>query len=296
MTTTDVPTLGRLVASYLTRVADPADMLIGAAQNAMKPDELLDLLKAVPRTRATLANDPFDEDKEQGNLALWESRGIHFITREDTLWPSQLGDLETQAPYGLWYKGSSEAFDRMTAPKVVAIVGARAASSYGEHVTHNLVEDLGRTHLIISGGAYGIDGAAHRQALTIGEPTVIVSASGLTRPYPSGNRELFDTATERGGVVISEAYPSMSPSRHRFTSRNRLIAALSQGTVVVEAGFRSGTLNTARWAQQIGRPVGAVPGPVTSATSAGCHWLLSERDATIITSGNDVTRMLEVKR
>jgi DNA processing protein len=162
--------------------------------------------------------------------------------------------------------------------RAAAIVGSRAASAYGERVTAELAYGLaGHGVVVVSGGAYGIDAAAHRAAMAGGGATIIVSAGGLDRPYPAGNAALFDRAAERG-LVVSESPPGSAPHRHRFLSRNRLIAALSTGTVVVEAALRSGALNTAGHCILQGRPLMVVPGPVTSGLSAGCHALLRRED------------------
>ena len=149
------------------------------------------------------------------------------------------------------------------------IVGARAATPYGEHVTAELAYGLARRDVVVvSGGAYGIDAAAHRAALAAGGQTVVVSAGGLDRPYPPGNATLYDRAAETG-LVVSESPPGCAPQRHRFLTRNRLIAALSTGVVVVEAAARSGAMNTAGHCRTLGRPLMAVPGPVTSPMSVG---------------------------
>ncbi|PZS14882.1 MAG: DNA-protecting protein DprA [Pseudonocardiales bacterium] len=195
---------------------------------------------------------------------------------------------EPMPPLALWVKGVGQL--ACGGVRSVGIVGSRAATAYGEHVT----ADLGfgcasRDVTVVSGGAYGIDAAAHRSALAAGGQTVVVSAGGLDRPYPTGNAGLFTRAAETG-LVISESPPGAAPQRHRFLTRNRLIAALSTGTVVVEAARRSGAANTAAHCVTLGRPVMAVPGPVTSPMSAGCHDLLRrERSpALLVTCVDDV--------
>lgn len=174
----------------------------------------------------------------------------------------------------------------------MAIVGARAATGYGEHVAATLAGALAADGaVVVSGGAYGIDGVAHRAALAAGGLTVALSAGGVDRPYPSGHTELFERIV-RGGAVVSEVPCGTAPSKWRFLARNRTIAALGAATIVVEAGARSGSLNTAGHAAQLGRPLGAVPGPVTSAASVGCHRLLREYDAHCVTSAADVHELL----
>jgi DNA processing protein len=173
----------------------------------------------------------------------------------------------------------------------IAIVGARAATGYGEHVTIELAAGLvDRGYAIVSGAAYGVDGAAHRAALASRGTTLAFLAGGLDRFYPAGNEALITRITERG-AAISEVPCGVAPTKWRFLQRNRLIAASSLATVVVEAGARSGSLNTAGHAAALGRPLGAVPGPVTSSASAGCHRLLREYDAVCVTTAAEVAEL-----
>jgi len=175
-------------------------------------------------------------------------------------------------PLGLWVKGPADL--AAAAVRGAAIVGSRAATAYGEHVTTELSYGLAaRGFDIVSGGAYGIDAAAHRAALSAEGQTILVSAGGLDRPYPPGNAALHERVAATG-LLVSESPPGAAPHRHRFLTRNRLIASLATGTVVVEAASRSGALNTARHCLLLGRTLMAVPGPVTSPMSAGCHALL----------------------
>jgi len=175
-------------------------------------------------------------------------------------------------PLALWVKGPGDL--AAAAVRGAAIVGSRAATSYGEHVTAELSYGLAaRGFDIVSGGAYGIDAVAHRAALSAEGQTMLVSAGGLDRPYPPGNAALHERVAE-SGLLVTESPPGAAPHRHRFLTRNRLIASLATGTVVVEAAKRSGALNTARHCQVLGRTLMAVPGPVTSPMSAGCHMLL----------------------
>jgi DNA processing protein len=201
-----------------------------------------------------------------------ERFGGRIVIPGDQDWPAGLDDLGDRAPFCLWTRGPGElgtAVDRS-----VAVVGARAASGYGEHVAAELAFGLAERGLaVVSGAAYGIDAIAHRGALTAGGATVAVLACGVDRPYPRGNHRLIERIAHEG-YVISEIPPGCSPTRWRFVQRNRLIAAITRATVVVEAALRSGTSITAREAGELGRQVAAVPGPVTSPTSAGCHELL----------------------
>lgn len=197
-------------------------------------------------------------------LALANARraGATLVVPGDDAWPSRADDLGPFAPLCLWIRGDPSA---LGAPcPAVAVVGARAATGYGEHVAGELAaEAAGGDVVVYSGGAYGIDAAAHRAVLAAGGTTVAVMAGGIERPYPAGHADLLSRVAATGAVV-AEVACGTAPTRHRFLARNRLIAALSDATVVVEAGWRSGALNTAHHAQALGRPVGVVPGPVTS--------------------------------
>lgn len=218
------------------------------------------------------------------------ARGVSLVTRADPEWPVQLDDLEAHAPLCLWVRGDASALRRLDAS--VAIVGARAASRYGDHVAMELAADLaGDGIAVVSGGAYGIDGSAHRATLAAGGLTVALLAGGADRSYPAGHAGLIDDIA-RHGVVASEVPCGSAPTKWRFLQRNRLIAAMSAATVVVEAGWRSGSLNTAGHAAALSRPLGAVPGPITSATSAGTHRLIREYGAQCITGADDVRELL----
>lgn len=216
--------------------------------------------------------------------------GARVVTRGSPEWPRCLDDLGPVAPFALWVRGSGNLAGLMAA--AIAIVGARSATAYGEHVTSTIAAELAdRGATVISGGAYGIDAAAHRTALAIGDPTVAVMAGGVDRLYPAGNSDMLERVLD-GGVAVSEVPPGYAPHRARFLSRNRIIAT-ARATVVVEAAFRSGALSTARHAAAMLRPVCAVPGPVTSASSAGCHALIRDGVASLVTSGADVLALAE---
>ncbi|WP_236683529.1 DNA-processing protein DprA [Demequina aurantiaca] len=216
--------------------------------------------------------------------------GARVVARGSQEWPGCLDDLGPLAPFALWVRGAGDLADLMATG--IAIVGARSATAYGEHVTSTMAAELcDRGATVVSGGAYGIDAAAHRTALAVGSPTVAVMAGGVDRLYPAGNADMLERVLD-GGVVVSEVPPGYAPHRARFLSRNRLIAT-ARGTVVVEAAFRSGALSTARHAAAMVRPVGAVPGPVTSASSAGCHGLIRDGLASLVTTGADVLAMVE---
>jgi DNA processing protein len=211
---------------------------------------------------------------------------IRVITPDSDEWPRGLHDLGVAMPEQLWAVGKPIDNDAPT----FAVVGARASTSYGEYATGDLVAGLGVGVHIVSGAAYGIDGVAHRIALSQGGTTIAYLAGGVDRPYPAGHRDLLGRIAENG-TVLSEVEPGGTPTKWRFLQRNRLIAAHAQGMVVVEAGWRSGSLNAAGHALGLGRPLGAVPGPITSVASAGCHRLITE-GATLITSADDIRGMM----
>jgi len=225
-------------------------------------------------------------------LAVARHARVTLVTPLDEAWPSRLGDLGAHAPHCLWVRGDERALPAHGG--AVAVVGARAATAYGEQVAVQLAAELAVTGIsIVSGGAYGIDGAAHRAALRAGGHTVALMAGGVERAYPAGHRDLLERIAAHGAVA-SEVPCGSSPTKWRFLQRNRNIAALAEAVVVVEAGWRSGSLNTAAHAAELGRPLGAVPGPVTSAASAGCHRLLREYDARCVTTSMEVRELLGV--
>lgn len=216
--------------------------------------------------------------------------GASLVVPGDAAWPTRLDDLGAHAPLALWRRGAAMDVER----PAVALVGARASTAYGEGVAADLAADLAAAGVVvISGAAYGIDGACHRAALSAGGGTVAFLAGGVDRPYPRGHEALLSQIAA-AGAVWSETPCGAAPTKWRFLSRNRLIAAMSDAVVVVEAGWRSGSLNTAAHAATLGRPLGAVPGPVTSAASAGCHRVLREYDGVCVTSAADVLEMLGV--
>ncbi|SEG54456.1 DNA processing protein [Nonomuraea solani] len=218
--------------------------------------------------------------------------GARLITPGSPEWPTQLDQLGPSRPLALWVHGAADL--RYSCLKSVAIVGARAATSYGMHIAAEFGVGLSESGwTVVSGGAFGVDAAAHRGALAADAPTVVVLACGVDVCYPSSHDTLFN-AVRNQGVVISECPPGVHPTRARFLIRNRLIAALSRGTVVVEAAIRSGALNTATHALTLNRHLGAVPGPITSDMSAGCHRLLRERKAVCITSPEEMIDLVGV--
>lgn len=214
---------------------------------------------------------------------------VRLLVPGDSAWPAGLGDLGSHAPLALWLRGHESTL--AGADSAIALVGARAATGYGEHVTMEASAGLvDRGYTIVSGAAYGIDGMAHRAALASSGQTIAFLAGGVDRFYPSGHDALLTRIVE-AGAVLSELPCGSPPTKWRFLQRNRLIAAVSRATVVLEAGWRSGSLNTAGHAAALGRPLGAVPGPVTSAASAGCHRLIRDFDATCVTNADEMAEL-----
>jgi DNA processing protein len=290
-----------LARAYLSRVAEPACIPIwnlvrreGAVQaaRAIRRGDVPGDVAAATAARRESADPAADLDTGLRH-------GMRLLVPESPGWPHfAVAALEAAAlrrlpsyrsgaerhrdggepipPLALWVKGAGDLAS--AGVRGVAIVGSRASTSYGDHVTGELAYGLAaRGFDIVSGGAYGIDAVAHRAALSAEGRTTLVSAGGLDRPYPPRNAGLYEQVAE-SGLLVSESPPGAAPQRHRFLTRNRLIAALSTGTVVVEAAVRSGALSTAHHCRMLGRMLMAVPGPVTSSMSAGCHALLRHDD------------------
>jgi DNA processing protein len=226
----------------------------------------------------------FNTDNEFNRIS---AAGAYLLIPEDLDWPIRVDDLESP-PIALIVKGRRDLFSNPS----LAIVGTRNPTPYGTRIAGDFAAGfVDREWDIISGGAYGIDSAAHRGALVAEGRTIAVIASGIDAPYPSGNSRLFDEICENG-AIISEVVPGVPALPHRFLTRNRIIAALSQSTLVVEAAFRSGSLRTARDAAQLLRPVMAIPGPINSPSSEGCHRLIGERAAELVTSVADACELI----
>lgn len=223
-----------------------------------------------------------------------DAHGLRWLIPGDPAWPQHLDDLDhvspmhgaTGAPLGLWVRGKRRLAD--LAAHGVSVVGARDCSAYGAEVAAEAAADAASAGLtVVSGAAVGIDACAHRGALTTAGTTIAVLACDAATAYPRAHAALLERIAE-DGLVVSEQPPNRAPTKARFLSRNRLIAALTAGTVVVEARRRSGALNTLAWADQLGRVTMAVPGPVTSALSAGTHQAIRDGKAVLVTNGTDV--------
>jgi DNA processing protein len=271
----------------LLHAAEPGSRAIGGFVQTYGPQQALQRIKdgAGPTKnpevlQRRLANVNIDED-----LARLTELACDFITPSSAGWPSRCDDLGTAAPLGLLVRGTLPL--RTTALRSVAIVGARAATEYGMRLASDFASEIGQSGIsVVSGAAFGIDAAAHHGALAVDAPTIAVVACGIDVVYPAAHDVLFGKLLDRG-VIVTEVPPGRRPTRSGFLARNRLIAALTVGTVVVEAAHRSGALNTATWAGDLQRHVMAVPGSVMSATSTGCHRLIRD-GATLVASARDV--------
>lgn len=277
----------------LARLAEPGDTAMGAAVRVHGPQEVLRVLQSDrPLPTEFRRRDPGGYRVRLGgpsavdDLATVARLGGRFVIPGDRGWPTQLDDLGDARPLGLWTRGAVRL--RHAVLRSVAVVGSRAGSDYGTYVAYELARDLaGLRHCVVSGGAYGIDSAAHQGALAAGGLTVAVLACGIDTAYPRGNDRLIARIAETGALV-SELPPGCPPSRVRFVERNRVIAALTPGTVVVEAAVRSGALVTAHRAVRLGRVVMGIPGPITAPQSAGVHQLLRDEETFVVTSAAEI--------
>ncbi|MFD4643981.1 DNA-processing protein DprA [Lentzea sp. NPDC058436] len=286
------PDAVRLARAYLSRVAEPYPAALAALIAEVGPIEAAELVRSgeVSPSVASQTSARRAEERAHADLAFMARIGGRLVIPEDDEWPRwPLLGLENVAarrcggePIALWVRGPHFLAD--VVERAVAVVGSRAASAYGEQVAGEFAYGLALAGLtVVSGAAYGIDGAAHRGALGARGLTIAVLACGVDNAYPAGHQGLL-AKISREGLIVSEYPPGVMPARHRFLTRNRLIAALGGGTVVVEAGRRSGAKNTAAITQAVGRPLMAVPGPVTSASSVGCHELLRDGRAVSVSS------------
>ncbi|MGP2438497.1 DNA-processing protein DprA [Streptomyces sp. JW3] len=281
---------------FLTRVVEPGDETggrwvreHGVREVARRLRTGRPLLPGVTDRRWAGLRARAEQADPHRDLDTAGAAGVRFVAPGQAEWPGQLDDLGDARPLGLWVRGRPSL--RMWALKSVALVGARACTAYGAHMAATLAADLAeRGWVVVSGGAYGVDGAAHRGALGAGGATVAVLACGVDRPYPRGHAELIRRIAEQG-LVAGELPPGEHPTPSRFILRNRVIAALTRGTVVVEAAHRSGSLVTARAAGRLGRHTIGVPGPATSALSAGVHELL-RGDAVLVTDAAEIVELV----
>ncbi len=281
----------RAARAALARLAEPGDAWLGRAVAGIGAAAVLDRVRAPRRGEPDrLAHYRVRLPSLGADDELTARAGARIVVPGDDEWPDALDDLDDRAPLALWVAGQASLGD--VTRRAVAVVGARACTQYGETVAAELSSGLGdRGWTVVSGGAYGIDGSAHRGALAVDAATVAVLACGVDVAYPAAHDGLL-RSVRATGAVVSELPPGCRPTRVRFLERNRVIAALGRGTVVVEAAARSGALNTAGHAERLSRVVMAVPGPVTSAASAGCHLLVRTLGASLVTSAADVVDLV----
>lgn len=315
-----------LCLAALNQLVEPNDVTAAALLELMTPAELLALIRRedhVPqglglKLAEATGQQPAPNSAQDLHVALtrWRKRlpyanehaalqtmqrlGGGLLTDQDPGWPAQLGDLGLGRPLCLWWRAAEPGNLAGDPARTVSIVGSRDASDYGNQVTFELARALGlQGFTIVSGGAYGIDAAAHRAALSLdgwdfpNPPTITILAGGADRLYPAGNHNLLEQVIARG-ALYSEVPPGTTPTRFRFLNRNRLIAAFSRLTIVTEARHRSGALNTASHAVELGRDVAAVPGSVFSPNSAGTHRLIRSGAAELISSPAEASELLGI--
>lgn len=292
------------VACAWSAIVEPGDTAAAVLREQMGSAEALEWLLSQPDLRHLSRDLIYDED---GRARPWTRALNRWLPRVEELdvardlqelervggyvlwpghsrWPSMVDDLGLEAPVALWVRGELRDLPR------VAMVGARASSNSGNTIARDVSFELARTGVsIVSGGAFGIDAAAHTGAMKAGD-TVAVMAGGVANLYPASNLDLFERIA-KAGAIVAECPPRWRPARWRFLSRNRIIAALAQASVVVEASARSGALVTIRRARELGREVGAFPGPITSAMSSGCHQAIRD-GVTLVTSSDDILELI----
>lgn len=289
--------------AYLSRVAEPPCAGLAALVQRVGPIEAAERVRRgdVDDAVARRTEARRDIDSSAADLETIARRGGRLIIPDDDEWPvlafaafrgaapRSPGGSSMIAPLVLWAQGPARLDE--VAQRAAAVVGTRASTAYGEQVAGDLAADLAQRDVaVVSGGAYGIDGAAHRAVLGCDGITVAVLAGGLDVPYPSGHTALLHRIGQHG-LLFTEYPPGVRPARHRFLTRNRLVAAVAGAAVIVEAGLRSGAANTAAWARALGRVVTAVPGPVTSSASAGCHALL-RNGAELVTRADHIVELI----
>lgn len=287
--------------AYLSRVAEGPCAELAAMVSIYGPRETAERVRRldVPDRLLPSVTARHMIDRGHEDLEIVARLGGRLLTPDDPEWPAwQLQAFALvntkqlpngREPLALWVLGEHSLLEATS--RSVALVGTRACTGYGEHVTGELAAGLaGRDVTVVSGAAFGIDGVAHRAALAGDGLTVAVLAGGVDIPYPASHSALLYRIAKHG-LVVSEYPPTVRPARYRFLTRNRLVAALSNATVVVEAGIRSGAANTAAWARALGRPVGAVPGPITSTASMGTNLEIAQRGAHLVGSVQDVIEL-----
>ena len=284
----------------LSLICEPGDARLPGLLSDHTPVQLVDGIRADRR----LADDPWPaswthraqhlDQRVARAERLAAAAGLRWVVPGDHTWPDGLDDLDhveplhgaTGAPLGLWVRGVGNLAELSSTS--VAVVGARDCTPYGAEAASEIAADAAAAGAtVVSGAAFGIDASAHRGALAMGRATVAVLACDAGTDYPRAHAALLSRIAE-GGLIVSEQPPGQVPTKARFLSRNRIIAGLAGGTVVVEARRRSGSLNTLHWADRLGRPTMAVPGPVTSQQSGGTHQAVRDGKAVLVTGGTDV--------
>lgn len=274
--TTTTSELTKILGSYI-----PPELL----ETITETFTLQQLLEGFSRWAPRLSREPI-----RAYLRKASQKRIQVVTPHSSSWPAALHDLGYHAPTVLWVRGNPSL---LSAPGL-AVVGSRAVSSYGIEITHDLTVTAAQAGAaIFSGAALGVDGAAHRAALALQSPTIAVLAGGVDRNYPAAHEEMLQEI-EQMGVICAESPPDTVPIKWRFLQRNRIIAALANATLVTAAAYRSGAINTAGHAASLGRPLGAVPGQITSPTAQGCHRIIKELGATPIFSATDLRTLLGI--
>lgn len=297
----------QLAWAYLSRVVEGPSGPLAALVAAVGPEDAARAVRerSLPEALEVATRARREVDCAAHDLRAVAGVGGRLVTPDDAEWPgwrmhvfavSGGGaavhgvDPVGAPPIALWVRGAARLDGLLH--RALAVVGTRAATAYGEQATAEIAGDLAAGGwTVVSGGAYGIDGCAHRAALAVGAPTVAVLACGVDRAYPAGHARLLEQVA-RTGLVVSEYPPGTAPMRFRFLARNRLVAGLTDGTLVVEAGLRSGARNTVRWARQFGKPTLAVPGPIFSAASVGCHLMVTTGEARLVVGADAVEEVV----
>ena len=289
---------------WLSLVCEPGDPRLAELLAECRPAELVGRIKTgrsvggrpLPPAWLHAAQGADAEVVRTRELA--DAAKLRWVVPGDTAWPDRLADLDhappnggaAGAPLGLWVRGNGSLAE--LAERSVSVVGARDCTAYGAEQAAEVAADAASAGFsVVSGAAFGIDACAHRGALAMLVPTIAVLACDAATSYPRAHAALLQRIAEEG-LVVSEQPPGRAPTKARFLARNRLIAALTVGTVVVEARRRSGALNTLAWADQLGRVTMAVPGPVTSQQSVGTHEAIRDGKAMLVGSGTDVVTAL----
>lgn len=294
-------------AAYLSFLFEPGNQLLLAMIQEIGLVESAERIykRSVPgkyNKLLVLSADNFDNDQWSLIVEQFKNLGGGLITLESASWPAwQLNCLTNNfidtnypqfTPFLLWYKGDIELITKLQYS--VSIVGTRSATKYGQQVVEDCCELISQENMLtISGGAKGIDSLVHKSSLLYGGKTISILANGLLDPYPRTNHVLFQTLIKENNLLLSEYFPNTPVSKHRFLVRNRLVAALGDSILIVEAGQRSGTANTAAWANRLGKLVLAIPGPIYAKESIGCNNLIAKDRAYLVANPIDIVRYVK---